>query len=123
MNMKIVDQKKLEELFHGSELPLDSWEHMSGVERKIITEDDIAFGYIVYDNNGKIWSLEVKPEYKGQGYGKMMLKHYLNTTYHDVYTLTPITEELIDFYKRFGFEETDEYEDHLAEFPIMELVL
>jgi len=124
MELKHIDVDNIKDNHKTEcELTLDLWSPEIDPRFKLFYVEDKPVGYIAYDDTGKIWSLEVFPKYRGNDYGKEILKRHIGESTQNSYTLSPISEELITYYSSLGFKETSEYEDHLSEFPIMELCL
>jgi hypothetical protein len=105
--------------YEGCELYIQSED---GLEVEVVEYNGDDIGYISYDDKGKIWGLEVFPEFRGNNYGATILKNFIRETNYDAYKLSPITKELVEYYKGFGFKETNQYECPLSEFPYMELI-
>ncbi len=93
------------------------------VEYKLFVVGDKHVGYMSYDHTGSIWNVEVFPEYRGNSFGKQMLMKHIDESNNDKFVLSPITEELVTYYEKIGFKQTEKYESHFAEFPIMEFIV
>jgi len=91
----------------------------SNTTLKIFIVRDNPVGYICFDDIGKIWNVEIFLKYRGNNYCKIMIQSHIEDTGPGDYIVSPISEKLVLYYKNIGFVETSEYEDHLAEFPLM----
>jgi len=105
------------------ELTLDSFSGGESytIKHLLYSDGSHSIGYISYDDSGKIWSLEVFPKHRGNDYGRVILKDYIQSSDLRTHVLSPISEELVSYYETIGFRETSDYESYLSEFPLMEL--
>lgn len=94
----------------------------NSIKYVLFSDDDINIGYIGYDNDMYIHSFEIFNDFRGKGYSKIIMNMFrTNIANFGTIRLTPIKEELVSLYKKLGFKITNEYINHLALFPIMEL--
>ena len=81
--------------------------HVIVQEDEIIAMAGYAPDIIDFDCFGIFW-VQVKEAYKGQGYGKMIMKHLLKAIKKsrkkkDTLLMLACDDEMIKFYKKFGF--------------------
>jgi predicted GNAT family N-acyltransferase len=85
-------------------------------------ETDVPIGYISLLGRS-IEGIEIFKDHYGNNYGKQLMSITIELLFYkyNYITLVPIEQWLVTYYEQFGFVQTTKYENHLSEFPIMEL--
>lgn len=111
-----ADKQKIQsriEKFHGHFFVLTENEKIAGFISGLVSEspvltDEMFEDANLYDENGSyqmILSLAVAPEFRGKGYGKLLLRHFVQCACESHLKGLTLTckPELVEFYEKAGF--------------------